>query len=140
MASAWGSSWGVSWGNSWGSVGASSTPTAVTVAGGRRAAATSYRYRTIGSERREKERELARIAKRAERKVAAALDTEGPQGLVELVRQEVTATVPKSVSWLTLAMLDGIVNSIVDYHRAEWARIIQEQEDEDDAEFLLLAA
>jgi len=139
VASAWGSGWGVSWGNSWGSVGASSTPAAVTVAGGRRAAATSYRYRTLGSERREKERELAKIAKRAQRKVAAALDTEGPQGLVDLVRQEVTATVPKGVSWLTPAMLDGIVNSIVAYHRAEWERI-QEQEDEDDAEFLLLVA
>jgi len=139
MASAWGSAWGVSWGNAWGSLGASTSPTAVTVAGGRRSAATSYRYRTIGSERREKERVLAKIARRAQRKVADAIDTEGPQGLVELVRQEVAATVPESVSWLTPAMLDGIVNSIVDYHRAEWARI-QEQQDEDDAEFLLLVA
>lgn len=139
MASAWGSSWGVSWGNSWGSVGAAAAAVAVTVAGGRRAAATSYRYRTLGSERREKERELAKLARRAQRKVAAALESEQPLGLMALVENTVEATIPASVKWLTPAMQASIVQSIVDYHRAEWARI-QEQEDEDDAEFLLLVA
>lgn len=112
---------------------------AVTVAGGRRAAATSYRYRTLGSERREKERELAKLARRAQRKVAAALESEQSLGLMALVENTVEATIPASVKWLTPAMQDSIVQSIVDYHRAQWARI-QEQEDEDDAEFLLLAA
>jgi hypothetical protein len=138
MASSWGSSWGTSWGNSWGSVGAVVAAAAVTVAG-RRSAATSYRYRTLGYERREKERELAKIARRAQRKVAAAIESDTELGLQALVQNTVEATVPASVTWLTQEMRDGIVQSIVDFHRAQWARI-QEQEDEEDAEVLLLVA
>jgi hypothetical protein len=138
MASAWGSSWGSSWGVSWGDTGAVVAATAITTAG-RRSAATSYRYRTLGSERREKERELAKIARRAQRKVAAAIENEPAIGLQALVENTVEATVPKSITWLTPAMLDSVVKSIVDFHRAQWARI-QEQEDEEDIEVLLLAA
>lgn len=135
MASVWGGSWGSSWGNAWGSITAA---VAVTVAG-RRSAATSYSYRTLGSIRREKERELAKIARRAQRKVAAAIESETALGLQALVQNTVEATVPPSVTWLTQEMRQSIVQSIVDFHRAQWARI-QEQEDEEDAEVLLLVA
>jgi hypothetical protein len=138
VASAWGSSWSVSWGNSWGDAGAVVAATAITTAG-RRSAATSYRYRTLGSERREKERELAKLARRAQRKVAAAIESDTELGLRALVQNTVEATVPASVTWLTQDMRDSIVKSIVDFHRAQWARI-QEQEDEEDIEVLLLAA
>ncbi len=113
-----------------------STP-AVTTAG-RRSAATSYSYRTLGSIRREKERELAKIARRAQRKVAAAID-DSVLGLQALVTREVSATVPASVTWLTQEMRESIIQSIVDFHRAQWARI-QEQEEEEDIEVLLLVA
>ena len=59
--------------------------------------------------------------------------------MLSLVEQTVAATIPDRTTWITPAQIAGIVQSIVDFHRAEWARI-QEQEDEEDAEVLLLAA
>lgn len=138
MASSWGSSWGVSWGNSWGSV-TPATSTAVTTAG-RRQGATSYSYRTLGSIHREKKRELERIARQAEKKVAAAV--QDAKGLQSLVRHQVAATVPENVSWLTPAMLNGIIDSIVSYHRAIFEReaLLRMEQDEDDIEVLLLSS
>jgi hypothetical protein len=121
-----------------------STPALTVIGGsittaGRRSAATSYAYRTLGSLAREKKRELEKIARRANRKVEAALAEKPTEGLQALARREVTATAPKSIQWLSKAMLDGIVDSIIAYQRAAYERA-QEQEDEEDAEVLLLAA
>lgn len=115
MANAWGVSWGSSWGVSWGTA-----QTPVTVAGGRRSAATSYSRRTLGSIRREKERELKKLAK--------------------LAKQAKVEKAPEAEPTVSVLFTPEIQSA---YYRAEMLRehlLKLEMEDEDDIEALLLSA
>lgn len=112
-----------------------------------RRSGTSYAYRTLTEIRRDKLRELKRIAKRAQKKVEQALEAPSEasefSGLRSLVQTQVADSVPARAPWVTPAMLESMVASIVQYQRSEMERAYQlrlEQEDEEDIEILLLVA
>lgn len=136
MADAWGGSFGTSWGLSWTSTAAAAS-TAVTTAGpARRAGATSWAPKTLSELREEKRQEIARLKRLAKRRVNAAI-RDGETDLVALqtiAEQRIEKALNSSQEWMNQGAIAQLAAETIGVYLDNLAI----QQDEEDAEFLLL--
>jgi hypothetical protein len=119
--------------------GAAPEPTQPVTTAGRRGAAAQWSAKTLGQIKREKERELKRLEKRARKRVVEiigeATEPLDTRTITDFLKQEIEEVATQE--WVTDPVLDYLVSRIrLDATRA----LIRRQEEEDDEESMLLLA